>query len=92
MKTVHRELPAYPREMLRSRLEASVYARSEVAPDGTVTDVKALAYFEGKKRGELLPFEREAERALALWTFSPAPEGQTRVRISCMTVDFVLKG
>jgi hypothetical protein len=86
-KTLKRVAPSYPRSLQRMQEQGLVYARVEVAPDGSVSAVQARVYPQER---QLEPFAREVEKALKLWQYTPVPEGYTRPRVACMDVIFRL--
>lgn len=93
LNMLHGETPAYPASMRNLGWEARVYAKQEIDPSGKVTDVKASVYskFAGPvARGDVLEFEKEAQRALMLWKFPPAPPLQSVPRFLCQEVIFQL--
>jgi hypothetical protein len=89
MSIVNGPRPEYPRAAVRAGLQAYVYGRLEVAPDGSVTRVISQVY---PRRAPLdnLVFEREVEGTFVKWRFNALPEGETRKRVACEQVFFRL--
>lgn len=70
-------MPAYPPELIRGRVEGTVYMQAVVQPDGAVTDVRLQSFdipgrSVGTPRHSAEVFARAAQRALA--TMQARPE------------------
>jgi hypothetical protein len=89
IKVLNRRNPIYPRAAMRSGAQAYVYSRSEFKPDGTVSKVETAVY-PPRPAYDALPFEEAVKSALIHWTYTPSPEGQTRMRTACHQVIFQL--
>jgi len=79
----------YPRRMIRQGLDAQVYARLEVDAAGSVREADAKAWPRSEWI-DMSDFEDETKRALAQYTFPPAPQGKSGKRIVCYSVIFRL--
>lgn len=90
LKPVLRGEFRYPRQAIREDAEATVYARLEVDAAGNVTGVGTQTWLK-TPWGSEHAFEEESRRALSGFTFPPAPEGRTRTRTVCYTIDFRLR-
>lgn len=90
IQPVYRRHPDYPAAMQRAGYQSNVFARVEVARDGSVAAVTARAYPEDPGV-DLTAFVRESERALRRWKFEPTPEG-SRPPVVCYEIAYRLKG
>ena len=84
VKRVH---PTYPRDLLRRGEGGLVYARIDIAPDGSVREVDARQY---PRDHTLEAFARNAQSALKLWHYTPLPAGEARPRVACMEITYKL--
>jgi hypothetical protein len=88
VKSLHPRCPVphYPHEALREGVLANVFARVDIRPDGTVSQVQAQAYPETEGAAGTARFTEEVERTLRDCRFDPA-EGEGR-RAACYGVLF----
>jgi hypothetical protein len=81
----------YPRDALRVGIEAVVYARLVVNPDGSVAEVTTDSYPK-RVNNENRSFENEVERNLGRWKFAALPPGgDQQRRIVCEDVLFNIR-
>lgn len=87
-KALHRVNPGYPQSAVRNGVEATVYARINVDPEGKVSDVTEKAYSTSKS-GVVHALEDEVRRTLLQWRFPPPDTGKSWT--GCYTINFRLR-
>ena len=81
--------PRFPYRALRDVVAATVYSRSMVEPDGSVSEVTTKAFSrDNPAPGILRILEDEVQRALLQWHYPPLEDGRGGKRASCMEVRF----
>ena len=80
----------YPSAAQKAGVQASVYVRLDVDPEGLVSNVQAQAY-PHDSTDAYRAFERESQHAFGGWRFGPLPVGDTHRRIVCYNVMFMFK-
>jgi len=90
IEVLYRRNPTYPRGPMRSGRQAYVYSRSIVAPDGTVSRVETEVY-PPQDPIDSQAFAHAVEGSLGKWRYVSSPPAETRERIVCEDVIFLLR-
>ncbi len=80
----------FPRGAMRNGVEAFIYTRSVVEPDGSVSRVEAQVYTP-RTWDDPEPMEREVKSSLAKWRYAPQADADTRRRTVCNEISFRLR-